>query len=463
MTMRVLGKSGCLAGISLWMAGGLAPGMSGMVRAEDPPQPQQEPTQEVQPGDDTSGYTSLSVFTRAVELIRQDYVDEKKISFHDLTYGAMRGMLGALDPHSQFMAPDDFKGMQDDTKSQFGGLGVVVSAKDGNLVVVSPMEDTPGFKAGLLPGDQILKINGVSADKMELGDAIGKLRGDPGQKVTLTILRPATKEIRDFTIERAIIKVPSVKEAHILGPEIAGDYKVGYVRITQFNEPTAADLGKGLDALEAQGMQALVIDLRYNPGGLLNSAVDVCGQFLPPHTMVVSTEGRMPSQKRSYWTSDTGKERSAYPIAILINGSSASGAEIVAGALKDLGRAILVGETSFGKGSVQSVMQLPDGSALRLTTAKYYTPSHQVIHEHGVTPNIHAALSADEERLLMLSRRDELLNDDEKKDVAGFRDPQMDRAVDALKGVMIYAERTGQKTALLKGSGGRKPETATLQ
>jgi carboxyl-terminal processing protease len=322
------------------------------------------------------------------------------------------------------------------------------------------MEDTPGFKAGLLPGDQILKINGASAEKMELGDAIAKLRGDPGEKVTLTILRPSTREIKDFTMERAIIKVASVKDAHILGPEIAGDYKVGYVRITQFNEPTAADLSKRLDDLEAQGMQALVIDLRYNPGGLLNSAVDVCGQFLPPHTAVVSTEGRMPSQKRNYWTADTGRQHPGYPIAILINGSSASGAEIVAGALKDLGRAILVGETSFGKGSVQSVMQLPDGSAMRLTTAKYYTPSHQVIHEHGVTPNIHASLTADEERLLIHSRRDELLTEDDKKDLAGFRDPQLDRAVDALKGVMIYAERTGQKTVLLKT---RKPETATLQ
>ena len=457
MTMRFLGHLRQFAGITLLMAAGAAGFAPGPARAEDPPQTLPRPSQA--PADD-AGYTSLSVFTRALELIRQDYVDEKKISFHDLTYGAMRGMLGALDPHSQFMDPGDFKGMQDDTKSQFGGLGVVVSAKDGNLVIVSPMEDMPGFKAGLLPGDQILKIDGASAEKMELNDAVTKLRGDPGQKVTLTILRPATREIKDFTMERAIIKVPSVKEAHILGPEIAADYKVGYLRITQFNEPTAADLGKRLDELEAQGMQALIIDLRYNPGGLLNSAVDVCGQFVPPHTLVVSTEGRMPSQKRNYWTSDTGKDHPAYPIAILINGSSASGAEIVAGALKDLGRAILVGETTFGKGSVQSVMQLPDGSALRLTTAKYYTPSHQVIHEHGVTPNIEATLTAEEERLLMLSRREDLLSEDDKKDLAGFRDPQLDRAVDALKGVMIYAERAGPKTVSFKG---RKPDTATLQ
>jgi len=456
MTMRF---SGHLAGILIFMAG-IAPGVSrGQEDAAAPAGADVQPQQAQAAGDDAD-YTALSVFTRALELIRQDYVDENKVSFHKLTYGAMRGMMESLDPHSQFMDPDDFKGMEDDTKSQFGGLGVVVSAKDGALVVVTPMEDTPGFKAGLLPGDQILKINGQSAEKMGLNDAVAKLRGDPGEKVTLTILRPATREIKDFTMERAIIKVPSVKDSHILGPEIAGDYKVGYLRITQFNEPTAADLSKALDELEGQGMQALIIDLRYNPGGLLNSAVDVCGQFLPPHTMVVSTEGRMPSQKHNYWTADAGKEHPDYPIAILINGSSASGAEIVAGALKDLGRAILVGETSFGKGSVQSVMQLPDGSALRLTTAKYYTPSHQVIHEHGVTPNIHATLTPDEERLLLLSRKDDLLTDDEKRDLAGFRDPQLDRAVDALKGVMIYAERTAQKTASLKAPG-RKPDGAT--
>ena len=372
---------------------------------------------------DDSAYGNISVLTRALQLIRQDYVDEKKISYHDLTYAALRGMLQSLDPHSQFMEPTDFKGMQDDTKSQFGGLGVVVSIKDGSLVIVSPMEDTPGFKAGLLPNDQILKINGNSTEKMELTDAIQQLRGEVGQKVTLTILRPATKEIKDYVVERAIIKVESVKDAKILSPELAGDFKIGYVRITQFNEPTAADLGKKLDALEVQGMQALILDLRYNPGGLLNSAVDVCAQFLPPNQMVVYTEGRAASQKKIYKTPENGKPRPRYPIAILINSGSASGLEIVAGALKDLNRAILVGETTFGKGSVQSVIQLPDGSALRLTTAKYYTPSKQVIHEKGVSPNIRATMTSEQERDLLMQRREEVLTDSDKKDLANFDDP----------------------------------------
>ncbi len=397
---------------------------------------------------DDSGYASIAVFARALQLVRQDYVDEKKVSYEELTHAAMRGMLGNLDPHSQFMEPKDFKGMQDDTNSRFGGLGVVVSQRDGNLVIVSPMEDTPGFKAGLLPNDQIIKINGQSTEKMDLNEAINLLRGEPGQKVTLTILRAATKEIKDFAIVRENIKVASVKDAKILPPDLGGEFKIGYARITQFNVPTAEDLARKLDELEKNGLQALVLDLRYNPGGLLNSAVDVAGQFLPPKTLVVSTEGRVPSQSRTYRTADSVKQRPRYPLAILINGGSASGSEIVAGALKDLNRAILVGETTFGKGSVQSVIQLQDGSAMRLTTAKYYTPSKQVIHEHGVAPTIRATLTPEQERMLMLQRREDGSTEPERKDLANFHDTQLERAVDALKGVMIYAERTaGAKKA----------------
>jgi carboxyl-terminal processing protease len=400
---------------------------------------------------DDFGYNNILVFTKALQLIRQDYVDEKKISYHDLTYSALRGMLNGLDPHSQFMEPQDFKGMQDDTKSQFGGLGVVVSMREGNLIIVSPMEDTPGFRAGLLPGDQILKINGSSTEKMELTEAIAQLRGEPGEKVTLTVMRAATKEIKDYVLEREVIKVASVKDVKILPSELSGDFKVGYVRITQFNEPTAQDLGARLDELEAKGMQGLVLDLRYNPGGLLNSAVDVAGQFLPPNQMVVYTEGRVPSQKKVYRTAENSKQRPKYPIAILINGGSASGSEIVAGALKDLNRAILVGETTFGKGSVQSVIQLPDGSALRLTTAKYFTPSKQVIHEKGVTPTIKALLPPDQEKLLLLARREEGLTDAERKELANFHDTQLERAVDAIKGVMIYAAKAAPVEQMARG------------
>jgi carboxyl-terminal processing protease len=393
---------------------------------------------------DDAGYANLTVFTRALQLIRQDYVDANKIGYRDLTYSALRGMLGSLDPHSQFMEPTDFRDMQDETRSEFGGLGIVVSTKDGVLTVVSPMEDSPGFRAGISPGDQILRINGTTTEKMSLQDAINLLRGDPGQKVTLTIFRPSTKETRDYLLQREIIKVASVKDAKILDQSVTGNFKIGYVRITQFNEPTAQELDQKLNELQAHGMQALIVDLRYNPGGLLTSAVDVSGLFLPPKTMVVYTEGRDASQRREYYTGKNAKQRPNFPMVLLVNSGSASGSEILAGALKDLNRAILVGETTFGKGSVQSVIQLPDGAALRLTTAKYYTPGKQVIHEKGVTPNIKASLTADQERALLLRHRDGLLSPDEQRFVNDQKDPQLDRAVDALKGAMIYNQNDKQ-------------------
>src|SRR6266571_1355059 len=334
--------------------------------------------------DEDSGYSQIAIFAKAVQLIRQDYVDGSKTSYHDLITAAMKGMLASLDPHSQFMDPDDFRDMQDDTRSRFNGLGIEVAIKNGLPTVVTPMEDTPAAKAGILSGDQILKINGASTERMDLQDVMNHLRGVPGQKITLTLMRPSTKEIKDCTLERAEIKVQSVKGGKLLDPELTGSFKIGYVRLIQFNEPTAGELSKALDELQKQGMQAMILDLRNNPGGLLNSAVDVCGQFLPPNTRVVSTQGRVPSQQHDYSTSTVSKPRPNFPMVLLINEGSASGAEIVAGALKDLHRAVLVGETTFGKGSVQNVMQLPDGSAVRFTTAKYYTPSKQVIQGNGV-------------------------------------------------------------------------------
>src|SRR5207302_3029097 len=350
-----------------------------------------------------------------------------------------KGMLSSLDPHSQFMDPNDFRDMQEDTRSRFNGLGIEVSMKNGLPRVVTAMEDTPAARAGILSGDQILKINGSSTERMDLQDAVNILRGPPGGKVTLTLLRPSTKEIKDYTLERVEIKVQSVKGTRLLDTELTGPHKIGYIRLIQFNEPTADELGKALDELQKQGMQALILDLRNNPGGLLNSAVDVCSQFLPPNTKVVSIQGRVASQQREYSTSSVAKERPNFPMTVLVNEGSASGAEIVCGALKDLRRAVVVGETTFGKGSVQNVMQLPDGSALRFTTAKYYTPSKQVIHGNGVAPNIPVPMSAEQEHALFASRNSDIKVDDEKTQVRS-RDPQLLRAIDALKGVMIYAQ-----------------------
>ncbi len=396
------------------------------------------------------GYSQIAIFAKAIQLLRQDYVDGNKTSYHDLITGAMKGMLSSLDPHSQYMDANDFREMQDDTRSRFNGLGIEVSMKNGLPTVVSPMEDTPAAKAGILSGDQILKINGSATDRMDLQDAMSLLRGAPGQKVTLTLLRPSTKEVKDYTLERVEIKVQSVKNAHVLETELTGPFKIAYVRLIQFNEPTADELAKALDELQKQGMQGLIVDLRNNPGGLLNSAVDVCAQFLPPNTKVVSTQGRTTSQQRDYSTPSTTKQRPDFPMALLINEGSASGAEIVAGALKDLKRAILVGETTFGKGSVQNVLQLPDGSALRFTTAKYYTPSKQVIHGNGVAPNIRVAMTPEQERTLFTTRSSSGEKSPNEVDLVKTKDPQMLRAIDALKGVMIYAQQNSPKTESVK-------------
>lgn len=382
-----------------------------------------------------SPYEQLQLLARTMQLIRQDYVDESKTGYTDLAHNALRGLLDQLDPHSQFMDAKNFKNMQEDTRSEFGGLGVVVTERGGVLTVLNPMEDTPGFRAGLLPGDQILKINGESTEQLNVNSAVEKLRGQAGESVTLTIKRPSTGEIKDHELVREIIKVPSVKDAQILPPRPPSTARVGYVRITQFNEPTATELAAELDKLEKQGMEALVLDLRHNPGGLLGSAVDVAGQFLPPNTLVVFTEGRTPS--REYRTSSTSKPIRKYPLVVLTNYASASGSEIVAGALKDLDRALVVGETTFGKGSVQSVIALPDGSAARLTTAKYFTPGRKLIHEHGVAPHIRATLSQKEEVELLRSRRE---REDPSKPGAVIWDPQLERAVDALQGSLLHAK-----------------------
>jgi carboxyl-terminal processing protease len=399
---------------------------------------------------DEDGYSEIAIFAKAVELLRQDYVDEGKTSYQKLITAALKGMLSSLDPHSQFMDQNDFKDMQDDTRSRFNGLGIEVSMKNGLPTVVTPMEDTPAGKAGVLSGDQILKINGTATDRMELQDTINLLRGSPGQKVTLTLLRPSTKEVKEYTIERAEIKVQSVKGARLLDSDLTTPFKVGYVRLVQFNEPTADELSKALDELQKQGMQALVLDLRNNPGGLLNSAVDVCSQFLPPNTKVVSTQGRAASQQRDYATSAVSKERPSFPLAVLVNENSASGAEIVCGALKDLHRAIIVGETTFGKGSVQNVLQLPDGSALRFTTAKYYTPSKKVINGNGVAPNIRVDMTPEQERQLFIGRNNAPPSATEDKNLIRKRDPQILRAIDALKGVMIYAQLNTGKVEPVK-------------
>ena len=392
-------------------------------------------------------YSSLTLFTTVLDRVRKEYVDGDKLTYRDLIHGALKGMLSTLDPHSEFMEPPKYDELKKDTQGEFGGVGVVVSTKDGFLTVVAPMEDTPGFKAGILAGDRILKIDGASTEKLNLPDAVKKMRGPAGSEVTLSILRPSSGQVRDYTLTRSLIKIDTVKDQNGKREFPLMEDKVGYVRLSQFGEQTSADLDDALARLEKQGVEALIIDLRDNPGGLLDQAVQVCEKFLPKGQLIVSTEGREPQQKALYHGKGRGKHP-AIPIVVLVNGGSASASEIVAGCLQDctaLGatKAIILGEQTFGKGSVQSILPLPDNSALRLTTAKYYTPSHKVIHEHGITPDIVVPMSDEEMRDIFLKRTPggiESLPEADQERVRTARDPQLDRAMDLLKGISLYTK-----------------------
>ena len=384
------------------------------------------------PEDRDAGFEKIALFTRVLEQVREQYVDANKTSYQDLVYGALRGMLQSLDPHSQFLDPDMYKDMKDETAGEFGGLGIVIGTKDGMLTVITPMEDTPGFKAGLLPGDKIIEIDGQPTDGVSLEEAVKKLRGAPGTKVTIGILRPKTEEIRTLELVRAIINIPSVKDTELL------EDGIGYLRVVQFNDPTAKAVHEAVQTLQAQGMRALILDLRNNPGGLLTSAIEVAEKFVRRGDLIVFTQGRNEKPLQTFRAG--GRQHYLdFPMVILINGGSASAAEIVAGALQDLRRAILVGEKSFGKGSVQSVLQLDDGSAIRLTTARYYTPSKRVIHEQGIEPDVVIPMAPEDWRQLMLRKSAPESAEPDKKSGAGHvKDVQLERALDILKGVMIF-------------------------
>jgi len=327
--------------------------------------------------DAEEGYEELKVFTEALSLIRKNYVEDVKPK--DLIYGAIKGMLSSLDPHSAFMTPDQYKEMQVDTKGEFGGLGIQIGSKDGMLTVIAPLEDTPAYKAGIKAGDKIIKINGEFTKDMGLHDAVSKMRGVPGTSVKITIMREGWKETKEFTITREVIKIKSVKYKAL-------EDGIGYIKITQFQEQTSSDLSAAIDNLTKEKVTALILDLRNNPGGLLNSAVDVSSQFLPSGKLVVFIKDRK-GDKIEY-KSNKHKTDFDLPMIVLVNQGSASASEIVAGALKDWNKAVLVGTPTFGKGSVQSVVPLGDGSALRLTTARYYTPKGTSIQSTGITPDI---------------------------------------------------------------------------
>ena len=399
-----------------------------------------------QAGETDDPYSNLKLFTTVMERIRSEYVDSSKISYKELVHAALKGMLNTLDPHSEFMDQTKYQDLKHDTSGEFGGVGIVVSMKDEFLTVVSPMEDTPGFKAGILTGDRIIKIEGRATDHISLQDAVKLLRGEPGTDVNLSILRPSNGQMKDYKLTRAAIKVDTVKDLSGHRQFPLGENHVGYVRLTQFGERTSDEFSSALKTLREKGMKSLVLDLRGNPGGLLDQAVEVCERFLPRGELVVTTEGREEKAKSEY-RARGGDKYGSLPVVILVNGGSASASEIVSGCLQDstargLCRVIILGEQTFGKGSVQSILQLQDGSALRLTTAKYYTPSHKVIHERGITPDIVVPMTDEEEQNAYLKRAPgglESLPAKDRERVMNARDVQLDRALDLLKGLTAYS------------------------
>jgi len=424
---------------------------------------QTEPAPGGDSGAEDTGFAEIELFTKVLEMVRQSYVDPEKTSYESLINSALEGMLADLDPHCQFMQPKVFEQLKRNTDSTYEGIGITISTKNDLITIVTAREDGPAGRAGLLAGDQILKVNNVSTQEISITEAVEMLRGRPGEPVKLTVRRPATQKVLEFEMVREVIQQSTVKDIRVLDEKLTAPFRMGYARILQFSEPTADELADGLDKLEQEGIDAFILDMRNNPGGLLGSAIDVCGEFVPAGTVVLTTEGKPGSGKiKAYRTEAERKRRDRdYPLAVLLNHSSASGAEVVGCALQDLKRCIVVGETSFGKGSVQSILPIGDGKAIRMTTAKYYTPNHRTIHENGVIPNIVAPLTPRQEVELARWFHRDTLEPEERKKVENFRDPQLIRAVDAMKGALVYSGAAKTDSREPEGTGASEKKTSS--
>lgn len=352
----------------------------------------------------------IDLYEEAIENIQAHYVDKDRVGTEELVESSLQGMLRDLDPYSQYMSPRDHEDMRVESRGQFGGLGINIGMRDNWLTVISPIEGTPAFEAGLLPGDQIREIDGTSTEGLAVGEAVDLLRGEVDTSTTLTIISEGVEEEREVSITRRIIKLPTVAGTTML------TNGVGYVRVTQFSEPTANDLKEAIGSLKEEGMNALIMDLRGNPGGLLDSAVDISDLFLGEDRMIVYTKGRDKADNQ-FFRATRRTPFADLPLVLLIDNGSASASEIVAGAFQDHDRATLVGVTTFGKGSVQQVIPFGNRqpkeegsgggrSALRLTVAKYYTDSGRVIHGEGIAPDIEIERSAEQRRALLDFRHD---------------------------------------------------------
>ncbi len=387
-------------------------------------------------------FKQVVLFSDVLAIIENNYVEE--VPSKDLIYGALKGIFFSLDPHSQFLDADTYNDLKVHTKGKFGGIGIEVTIQDGLLTVITPIEDTPAWKAGIKPLDRIVKIDSEITRDMSLSDAVKKMRGRPGDKITLTVLRESEKKLLEFKITRDVIKIKDIGKPALL------EGSIGYVRLVEFRENTIKNLNTSLEDLTRRGANALILDLRNNPGGLLESSVEVAGKFLPKGSLIVYTKGRMNKQDLKFFSSED-YPLVKLPMAVLINEGSASGSEIVAAALQHYKRAIIIGAKSFGKGSVQTLIPLRDGTAVKLTTSRYFTPGNKQIHGQGVIPDIFAGEKKKEKEGLTTINKEDVFEELELRKEAGSsfegnefdyrKDEQVMRAVDLLKALKFYQQK----------------------
>ena len=381
---------------------------------------------------------SAAYVREVLQLVNDQYVEPDRVGYGELTKSALEGIIASLDPHSDFLDARHYEVLREEMQNEFGGIGVQVELLDNQVVVIAPIAGTPGERAGVLRGDRIVRVDGQDMGGVPMERVITQLRGAPGTKVSVTFFRPSSESEYTVEIVRERIRVDSVREARLLSDGTA------YIQLTQFSERTGEEMREALRGLKEQGMKSLILDLRNNPGGLLTAAVEVAEAFFPRGELIVYTEGRQPADREEFRSSLRGEPMNV-PVAVLINSGSASAAEIVAGALKDTKRAVIVGERSFGKGSVQSIFRLKDGEALRLTTARYYTPGGVTIHEQGVAPDVEIVMSPEDDRKLAIQRaRDDITDPEEFEQRFGFApivDRQLQLAQQVLQTALLIDER----------------------
>jgi carboxyl-terminal processing protease len=384
---------------------------------------------------------NVRYFRDVMQTVKENYYDGSKADYDDLTRAALKGMVNQLDPHSEFLTADEFSETEEELTNEFSGVGIQVEQRDNKIIVITPIAGTPAERAGIRRGDQLVKVDGKPLEAPTLEKSVKLIRGEPDTEVTLTMFRAGPNKEIDFKLKRQRILLHTVRNT-MMRPD-----GTGYLQITQFSEHTGEEFAAALTQLEKQGMKALVIDLRNNPGGLLDAAIDVCGEFFDRDELVVYTQGRTPDSREDY-KADGKHPHRTYPIALLVNGGTASAAEIVSGAMKDTKRAVIVGERTFGKGSVQSVIELQNGEGMRLTTARYYTPSGVTIHGHGVSPQVELEISPDDEAKLRLQQsRADISASDDFADHFGFQpieDVQLEVADEVLTGLVAERKPAGK-------------------